>query len=304
MNILKKLKWFLKNPEKMAVLLMTVPVFRVVPDKLYLKWLYRARMHKKLNLKDPKTFNEKLQWLKLYDRKPIYSAMVDKHGAKEYVAEKIGEEYIIPTLGVWDKFEDIDFDKLPDQFVLKCTHDSGGLVICRDKSTLNIERAKVKINKCLKKNYFWSGREWPYKNVKPRILAETYIEPEEGKSMTDYKFYCFHGEPKFLYVSEGLEDHSTAKISFVTLDWTFTEFQRKDFKMHESLPEKPKTFDKMIEVARELSKGHRFLRVDLYENKNQILFSELTFSPTSGLAEVQPYDWNDTIGTWLHLLEE
>lgn len=304
MKILKKLQWFFTQKNKMAILLMTVPAFRVFSDKLYLKCLYRAKFHKKLDLKTPKTFNEKLQWLKLYDRKPIYSAMVDKYEAKEYVAEKIGREYIIPTLGVWDKFEDINFDSLPDQFVLKCTHDSGGLVICRDKSTLNIERAKAKINKCLKKNYFWEGREWPYKHVKPRILAEKYIEPERNKSMTDYKFYCFHGEPRFLYVSDGLEDHSTAKISFITLDWKFADFQRDDFEVHKTLPEKPEMFDEMVEIARKPSKGRRFLRVDLYEWQKRILFSELTFSPASGLVTLQPSEWNEKLGEWISISEE
>ena len=198
-------------------------VSRLVPDKMYIALKYKMSMGKFPNLKNPKTFNEKLQWLKLYNRKPEYTTMVDKYEVKKYVADKIGEEYIIPTLGVWDSFDDIDFDKLPDQFVLKCTHDSGGLVICRDKSKLDKEAAKKKIDACLKTNYYWHGREWPYKNVKPRIIAEEYMNIEKASScetepkdcvsycdlqrkngLLDYKFMCFDGKVRALFLDIGV----------------------------------------------------------------------------------------------------
>ena len=180
----------------------------ILSDKQYIKLKYFTKFHKFPDLKSPKTFNEKLQWLKLYDRKDIYTTMVDKYEAKRYVASIIGEEHVIPTLGVWDRFEDIDFAALPDKFVLKTTHDSGSVVICRDKADFDFEAAKKKLNGSLANNYYYDGRQWPYKNVKPRILAEQYLEDGKAeKGLVDYKFFCFNCEPKMLYVSEGLEDH-------------------------------------------------------------------------------------------------
>ena len=176
-------------------------VFNCLSDKAFLKLLYWARVGKKLNLKNPKSYNEKLQWIKLYDRKPEYTVMVDKYSVREYIKEKIGEDYLIPLLGVWDSFDEIDFDKLPDQFVLKCTHDSGGLVICKDKSKLDIEKARTKINKCLKRNFYKYNREWVYKDVKPRIIAEKFMVDESGTELKDYKFFCFDGEPKAMFIA-------------------------------------------------------------------------------------------------------
>ena len=274
----------------------------ILSDKAYIRLAYFRRFHKFPDLKNPKTFNEKLQWLKLYDRKPEYTVMVDKYEAKKYVSDIIGEDHVIPTLGVWDRFEDIDFDSLPNQFVLKCTHDSGGLVICRDKNALDIEFAKNKINKSLSVNYYHYGREWPYKNVKPRILAEKFMSDERNpQSLIDYKFYCFDGEPKFLYISSGLEDHSTAHISFVTLDWDFAPYQRSDFASFDELPPKPERFDEMIEHCKKLSKGKSFLRVDLYEINDTVYFSELTFSPCSGVMPLKDESHDKIIGDMLIL---
>lgn len=295
----------IKNPAKIVYVMDRCGVGKFLSDRTCLALKYRAHLGKKLDLKDPKTFNEKLQWLKLYDRKPVYTQMVDKYEAKSYAAERIGEEYIIPTLGVWDRAEDIDFDALPNQFVLKCTHDSGGLVICRDKSQLDIEGAKKKLNKALKNNFYYSFREWPYKNVKPRIIAECYMSDEnQQKGLTDYKFYCFAGVPKFLYVSTGLENHATAHISFLNLDWTFAPFQRTDYEGYAQLPPKPKNFEKMIRIAEELSRGIPFLRVDLYEINGNVYFSELTFCPCAGLMEFNPPQWDEKVGQWLELPEK
>lgn len=170
-------------------------------DEKCLGFWYKYRFGTRLNLKNPKTFNEKIQWLKLYDRNPLYTTMVDKYEAKKYVASIIGEEYIIPTLGVWDKFDDIDFDKLPNQFVLKCTHDSGGLAVCKDKKVFDINAARKRINRSLKRNFYWIGREWPYKDVRPRIIAEQYMENSDGRTeLSDYKFYCFNGKPEYCHV--------------------------------------------------------------------------------------------------------
>lgn len=274
----------------------------LLPDKQFLQLKYRLKMKKKLDLKNPKTFNEKIQWLKLYDRKPEYSTMVDKYEAKKYVADIIGEEYIIPTLGVWDRFEDIDFDSLPDQFVLKCTHDSGGLVIVRDKSKMDVDAAKKKIEHSLKNNYYKHGREWPYKNVKPRIIAEKFMTDEKNpNSLMDYKFYCFGGQPQFLYISQGLEDHKTASISFVTLDWEFAPYRRNDFKPFDTLPQKPERFDEMLDFAKKLSADMSFLRVDLYQINGQIFFSELTMSPCSGFMPFENMEHDKVIGEMLTL---
>ena len=276
-----------------------------VPDKPYLKMRFKiASGGETLDLKNPKTFNQKLQWLKIYDRKPIYTTMVDKYEAKKFVGNRIGAEYIVQNYGVWDKFDDIDFDSLPEQFVLKCTHDSGGLVVCRNKSTLDKEKAREKIERSLKRNYYHSGREWPYKNVKKKIIAEKYLsdfDSEDG--ITDYKFYCFDGEPKFLYVSKGLEDHSTARISFLTLDWQFAPFGRRDFKPFENLPPKPQNYEKMLEICKILSKGCPFLRVDLYECSGQIYFSELTFFPCGGVMPFKNKTDDEKLGELIKLPE-
>ena len=276
--------------------------YKKLSDEQFLRKKYKVKMRKEINLENPETFTEKLQWLKLYDRKPIYTQMVDKHGAKQYVADRIGEEHIIPTLGVWKSFDDIDFDSLPNQFVLKCTHDSGGLVICRDKSKLDKNAARAKINRSMKRNYYYLSREWPYKNVEPQIIAEKFMSDEiNGSSLMDYKFYCFNGEPKFLYISSGLEDHSTAHISFVTLDWEFAPFHRKDFAPFDVLPEKPTKFDDMLAYCRELSSGHSFLRVDLYQINGEVYFSELTFSPCGGFMPLKETEYDKILGDMLTL---
>ncbi len=277
---------------------------RVLPDSLYIRLRYFQRMKKFPNLKTPKTFNEKLQWLKLHDRKPEYTKMVDKYEVRAYIAEKIGEEYLIPLLGVWGSFDNIDFEKLPEQFVLKCTHDSGGLVICRDKNKLDIKAAREKINKAFETNYYWQGREWPYKNVRPRIVAEKYMEDKitsQERGLTDYKIYCFEGKAKFAYVSEGLENHTTANINFVTLDWKKAPFQRLDFKEFDRLPKRPRTFDKMVELAEKLAKGIHFLRVDFYEIDDRIYFGELTFFPGNGCVELKPAEWDRKLGEYISL---
>lgn len=244
MSLFGTLKRAFKNPGKIPMnILYRMPyISHSMSDEKYLKIIYRFAIGRKLNLDNPKTFNEKLQWLKIHDHNPQYSIMVDKYAAKKYVADKIGTEYIIPTIGVWDKFEDIDFDLLPNKFVLKCTHDSGGLVICRNKSTLDLKLAQKKINKSLKRNFYWVGREWAYKDVPPRIIAEEFMEDKSNKSMIDYKFYCFNGKPEFLYISQGLENHETARISYVTLDWKIAPYKRTDYSNFDVLPPKPANF--------------------------------------------------------------
>lgn len=252
-----------------------------IPDKPFLKLIFKVRMGIKLNINNPATFNEKLQWLKLYNRKPEMTTMVDKYAVKEYITEKIGEEYVIPTLGVWDRFDEIDFSSLPDQFVLKCTHDSGGIVICRDKSKLDKFAAKKKIERSLKNNYYTKTKEWPYKNVKPRIIAEKFIEDETG-GLVDYKFFCFDGVVDSVMIC--LDRHiGDPKFYFFDEDWNLKRLNIRgkeapaDFTVR-----KPDCIDEMFAIAKRLSVGHPFVRVDLYECSGKIYFGELTFYPDSG----------------------
>ena len=282
-------------------------ITKMLPDKMYLNLMFLKHFGRLINFKKPKTFNEKLQWLKIYDRNPLYTKLVDKLEVKKYVAETIGEEYVIPTLGVWKNPEDIDFDSLPDQFVLKWNHDSGSVVICKDKSKLNVEETIQKLQRGKKYNGFWYGREWPYKNVEPYVFAEQYMEDTQSEDqkkygLVDYKFYSFNGKTKVLYVSRGLGTmHNDAEISFYNLDWTPCEFKRGDFKaLSETLP-KPAHFDQMVELSDRLSKIAPFLRVDFYEINHQIYFSEFTFYPCSGLMSFSPVEWDEKMGDWLEL---
>ncbi|MBQ4515412.1 MAG: glycosyl transferase [Clostridia bacterium] len=304
MNLLR----YIEKPTRVISTLMNKGKINFLCDRKFLKLLYRINFGKKLNLDNPQSFNEKMQWLKLYDRNPIYTTMVDKYEVKQYVADKIGEEYIIPTLGVWDKFEDIDFDKLPQQFVLKCTHDSGGLVICRDKSKLDIDSARKKITRCLERNYFSSSREWPYKNVKPRIIAEKFMQESDENELTvkglvDYKFFCFNGAPEWLYISKGLENHSTARISFFDLDGKEMPFRRRDYAPFDTELKLPENYEQMKKIAEKLAKevNNAFVRIDLYSINNNIYFSEITFSPCSGMIPFEPEEWDLKLGEYIKL---
>ena len=290
---------YVKHPENVFIFLQNRCNFRILSDKAYLSICYKLSMGEKLNLENPVTFTEKLQWLKIYDRKPEYTRMVDKYEAKKFIAEKIGEKYIIPTLGVWDHFDDIDFDNLPEQFVLKCTHDSGGLVIVKDKAKMDKTAARRKIEKCLKKNYFYSAREWPYKDVKPRIIAEKYMENDAGAGeLTDYKFFCFGGVPKIAYVSKDISDDP--RTDFFDMNFEHLPIKMRDPNA-ETPPEKPETFEEMRNIARVLSAGCAHLRVDFYEVNKRIYVGELTFYHCSGMTPIKPEEWNYRLGSWIQL---
>lgn len=273
-------------------------------DETFIKRSYKARMKKVLNLENPQTFNEKLQWLKLYDRKPIYTTMVDKSEVKAYVAERIGEEYIIPTLGVWDSFDEIDFDALPKRFVLKCTHDSGGLVICKDKARLDLGAARKKIEKSLKRDFFAFGREWPYKDVKPRIIAEQFMEDPVTQELRDYKFFCFDGEVKALFVAtERQKPGEEVKFDFFDPDYNHLDF-RQGHKNAQTSPEKPLQFELMKELAAKLSAGVPHVRVDFYEVAGKVYFGELTFFHFGGWVPFEPEEWDFAFGSWIRLPEK
>ena len=272
-----------------------------LPDEIVLKRLFKIYMGYSLNLEDPVTFNEKLQWLKLYDRKEIYTRMVDKNEAKKYVADIISDRYIIPTIGVYDNFDDIDFNELPNQFVLKCTHDSGGLVICKDKKYFDRKAARKKINRCLRRNFYYSFREWPYKNVKPRIIIEKYMEDKDSKTMRDYKFFCFNGKPEIMYLSEGLENHKTARMSFYDMNMKLIDCRRSDYELLDYTPKKPKNFEKMKKLSAVLSKNIPHLRVDWYEINGELYFGELTFSTRGGMVPFADVEWDRKLGELINL---
>lgn len=268
-------------------------VFHALSDKAYLKLVYRLKMGKRLSLKRPTTFTEKLQWLKLHDRNPLYSKLVDKYRVRDYVKEKIGEEHLIPLLGKWDSFDEIDFDSLPDRFVLKCNHDSGSVVICRDKATFDKEAARAKLTWCLNRNMFYFGREWPYKNVKPCILAEPFLEETGTDSLTDYKFFCFEGKPAVMYLSH--DKAGDPRTDFFDMERKHLPFHMKDPNA-EVAPELPQEFDEMKQYAEVLSRGFAHVRVDFYVIGHRVYFGELTFYHCSGFASIVPAEWDRTLG--------
>ena len=273
---------------------------RWIPDKLYLQLLFLRHFHCLINFRDPKTFNEKLQWLKLYDRRPEYTRMVDKYEVKKYIAERIGEEYVIPTLGVWDTPEEIDFDALPDQFVLKWNHDSGSVVICKDKAKLDRAAVIQKLQRGKKYSGFWYGREWPYKNVRPRILAEEYLEEPDTGELRDYKLMCFNGEVRCSFVCSNRFSNAGLNVTFYDRTWQVMPFERKYPASKTPIPQ-PQNYERMIALAEKLSKNFPFVRVDFYECRGKIYFGELTLYPGSGLEPFFPEEWDERLGALLTL---
>lgn len=276
--------------------------FQLLPDKVFIDLQYKSLMKKKMNWSDPTTFNEKLQWLKIHDRKPEYTIYADKYAVRRFISGSIGEEYLVKLYGAWDNAEDIDFDSLPDQFVIKANHDSGSVIVCRDKSRLDKNETRGKMREALTHNNYFYGRDWPYKDIKPMIIAEEFLD-NGAEGLIDYKFYCFNGEAKFLYISQGLEYRPTARITFYDLNGKRLPFKRPDFMLHEVDPVLPDNFKEMIDLANVLAKkvNAPFIRVDLYSVKGKIYFSELTFRPNSGYMKFQPPEWDTKVGMMLDL---
>ena len=272
---MKKIIKYLTHPREALICLMNKNFFFFLPDKLYLKWKYKLLIGKKLDLKNPKLLSEKLQWLKLYNRNPEYTEMVDKYEVRNYIENKIGKQYLIPLVGVYDNFNDIDFDKLPNQFVIKCTHDSGGLVICKDKNTLNMKAAKKKINK--------------------------FIENKDKSDLLKYNIFCFNGIPKLVSVCYGDKEKNRFN------DFYDSDFNKLDLKCiynaSNVIFDKPKQFDKMKEIASILSKNIPHLRVDFYLCNNKIYLGELTFFHFAGFTKFEPKDYEITLGNYLKLGE-
>lgn len=299
-SITNKIHKMIKNPFYFFCYATRKGFINFLPDKACLSLVYRGAYGRKLNLDNPTRYSEKLQWIKLYDRCPLYSKLVDKYEVKSYVSERIGEEYIIPTLGVWNDFDDISFDDLPEQFVLKCTHDSGGLVICTDKKQLNLDNARTKINKSLKTNYYKLFREWPYKNVTPRIVAEKFMVDNATGELRDYKFYCFDGVVRALGIYSDRGAGKTTKADYFDRDFNWLDL-KWGYEHATERPEKPSLYDKMIEIAESLSQGFPEVRVDLYLCNNRVYFGELTFFDGGGFDSFEPDSWDEIFGSWIAL---
>lgn len=300
MEIRGKVKKIIENPCNMIMYLGNKGRLKWLSDEVYLKAIFNAKLNKNLDLGNPKSFNEKLQWLKLYDRNPKYSKLVDKYEVREFISNSIGEEYLIPMIGVWDSVDEINFELLPKQFVLKCTHDSGSVVVCTDKEELDVEKVKKKLNIALKRNYYYPSREWTYKNVKPRIIAEQYMVNDSGEELKDYKFMCFNGEVKCSFVCLNRYSGNGLNVNFYDMNWNLMPFERH-YPCSKIKVEKPTKFEKMVELATILSQEIPFVRVDFYEINGSIYFGELTFYPGAGYEEFTPEEYDYILGSWIKL---
>lgn len=272
--------------------------FNIFPDKLYLKMVYWAELDKKLNLENPRSFNEKLNWKKIYDRNPLYTIMADKYSVKKYVADKLGSEYIIPLLGVWTNFDEIDFEQLPESFVLKTTHDSGGVIVCENKENFDMEAAKKILEKHLKKNYFKWRREWPYQNIAPRIIAEEFVKDQENDYLPVYKFFCFHGKPKIIQCIQN-DKQLDESIDYFDTEWKLLNL-RQNFPNSKVPLTRPEKLEDMLTIASKLSDGFDFIRVDLYLINEKIKFSEFTFYSDAGINVFEPEEWDIILGDWMN----
>lgn len=298
MSKVKKVISYIKNPSKIILFLGVKGKINFIPDKFFLKLMYEDRIGKKLNLANPKTYNEKLQWLKLYDRRAEYISMVDKFEVRKYISKVIGEDYLIPMIGIYNSFDEIDFEKLPNQFVLKCTHDSGGLIICKDKNNLDKEWARERITKSLKRNFYYHGREWPYKNIRPRIICEKYMVDESNIELKDYKFFCFNGIPKAMFIAtdRGID----TRFDFYDMEFNHLPFMQH-YKNSNKKIVKPKGFEQMLELAQKLAQDIPHVRVDFYDIDGKIYFGELTFYHFSGLEKFEPDTYDEKFGEWIEL---
>jgi hypothetical protein len=272
----------------------------IVPDKLYVQWLYFRKFKKRLNLENVQTYNEKIQWIKLYSRKSEYTMMADKYAVRGYIAKKIGSNYSITLVGgPWKSFDDIDFAKLPEQFVLKCTHDSGSVIICKDKSNFDINKARKSLTAALRWNYYIDGREWQYKNIPPRIIAEQYMEDADEHELRDYKFFCFNGVVNAIQVD--FDRYINHKRNFYDVEWNYLDFSLRYPTNPKHEITKPEALEEMISLAEKLSHGIPHVRVDLYYANKNVYFGELTFTHGCGFERFTPPDWDKHFGSLIDL---
>lgn len=297
---MRSIKKIIKNPWNIVILAGALGYLNWIPDRLYLCLMYRARLGKRLHLENPMTYNEKLQWLKLYDRNPAYSILVDKYLVRNYVSDMIGEDYLVPLLGVWDNPEEINFNDLPNQFVLKCNHDSGTVIICKNKGQFDTQKAVEILKKKMNRNFYQGGREWPYKNVKPRVLCEKYMVNGSDTGLRDYKIYCFDGVAKIILVVTGRYVNKTVNYDFFDRSFNWLDLEREHPRSNIK-PDKPKSFEKMLNIAEKLSSGMPEVRVDLYEIDGKVFFGEMTLFPGSGFIKSTPPKWDDVMGDWIRL---
>lgn len=296
----EKLKYLAKHPQYLFLMLGHRGLFNWMKDETYLKIAYRAKMGKKLNLDNPTTYNEKIQWLKLNYRNPKLTQLADKYGVREYVREKIGEEYLIPLLGVWEDTDSIKFDDLPNQFVLKCTHDSGSVIICKDKTVLDFDETRKKLDKVMKKNYYWGQREWVYDDIKPKIIAESYISSTSEKDLKDYKFFVFNGEVEFMFIAS--DRGKDTRFDFYDRDFNNIKVKQKHKTANKPI-EKPAKYEEMVILAQKLAADMPHARVDFYNVDGKILFGEITFFHFSGWEKFEPNQFDEKFGSYLELPE-
>ena len=303
-KIMSKIRTFIDNPQYFITSPAAKGWLDWVPDSLYLKLLYRVIMGRKLNLKNPKEYNEKLQWLKLNDRKPEYAIMVDKYEVRGYIAELLGEQYLIPCLGIYDSVEDIDIDALPDKFVLKCTHDSGSVEICKDKSCYDMEGAKHRLSQAMKRNYYATYREWPYKYVKPRIIAEGYLEGDEG-DLKDYKVMCFNGEAKIIEVHENrFVEGKVHTQTFYDREWEIVPLTQVETVTVDKPSERPRQLEEILRLSELIAKDMYHARIDWYIEGDKIYFGEITFYDGSGFESVSTPEMERMLGDMIKLPEK
>lgn len=298
-QLIRKMIYFLKRPNEFMLRLMGRGLLPI-SDSMYLKILYKKKFGRKLDLNNPQTFNEKLQWLKLYDRNPLYTTLVDKYLVKSYVNSVLGQEVIVPTLQVWDSPEKIDFKNLPKEFVLKCNHDSGSVIICKDKEKIDIKEIRKKIKSVYKKNYYLEGREWPYKNVEKKIIAEKILKNSTERDLIDYKLMCFNGKVKCIFVCSERKSKGGLRVTFFDTEWNILPFERHYPKSIVSIP-KPKSLNEMIIKAEKLSENIPFVRIDFYEVDGRVFFGEYTFYPGCGFEEFTPEEADYMLGSWIEL---
>lgn len=299
-RILEKAFQYIMDRDYRFYINTTIGIYNSMDDRKFLERAFKHYIGKELNLDNPQTFNEKLQWLKLYDRKPEYTTMVDKYRVRKYIAEKLGEEYLIPLLGVWDDPEEIDFDKLPNQFVLKCNHNSGlGMCICKDKTKLDIKKVKKDLRKGLKQDYYLTGREWPYKNVPRRVIAEKYMVDESGTELKDYKVFNYNGEPRLIEVDYGRFTKHMRNLYSTDWDYIEGEIEFPTDQAH-SIP-RPEKLEEMLELSRKLSVGIPHVRTDFYSINGRIYFGEMTFYHGSGMEHFRPEELGEKLGNWIIL---
>ncbi|MEO1814639.1 MAG: ATP-grasp fold amidoligase family protein [Acetobacterium sp.] len=300
--IVKNIFKWIKNPKHAVRFMLRLRISRLIPDEKFLKLKYKYLIGKNLNLNNPRSFNEKLQWLKLHDRKPEYTKFADKYEVREHIRKTIGAEYLIPLKGVYDSVDEINWDDLPKSFVLKCTHGSSSNIICVDKEALNVDKAKKSLKKWMKKNWYWFGREWQYKNIKPRILCESFIVDESGIELKDYKFMCFGGKVKctFVCMNRNTKNGQVLNIDIYDTDWKLMPFKRYAPNSGRLTP-RPRDYDKMVYLAEILAADTAFIRVDFYETNEQLYFGELTLHPQSGFGKFSPESYDYLLGSWINL---